>query len=84
MSLKIQLSETKTVVTRPAETVEISGEISINRIVDIPSEKTVFVYTDQLGRIDLPTLSNENYDTPQEWSTADVVEAVENYLNSLV
>lgn len=83
MDLKIQLSQPKTVVTRPAETVEISGEISINRIVDIPSEKKVFVYTHELGRIDLPTLSDENYDTPHEWSTADVVEAVENYINSL-
>ena len=83
MSLKVSISENKTIVTIPEQSVKLNGEITINRIVDMPSEKKVFVLTKELGKIDLPSLSDENYDTPSEWTNADVVSAIEQYVNGI-
>jgi hypothetical protein len=83
MSLKVSVSANKTIITLPEQSVKLNGEITINRIVDMPSEKKVFVLTKELGKIDLPSLSDENYDTPSEWTNADVVSAIEQYVNSI-
>jgi len=84
MSLSITLSGQKEVVTQPQETVTLNGDVSIRRIVDIPGEKQVVVFVDGLGRIELDELSGDNYDTPAEWSNADVLTALTNYINANV
>ena len=84
MSLSITLSSQKEVVTQPQETVTLNGEVSIRRIVDIPGEKQVVVFVDGLGRIELDELSGDNYDTPAEWSNADILTALTNYINANV
>jgi hypothetical protein len=84
MSLSITLSDQKEVVTQPQETVTLNGEVSIRRIVDIPGERQVVVFVDGLGRIELDELSGDNYDTPAEWSNADVLTALTNYINANV
>ena len=84
MSLSITLSGIKEVVIQPQETVTLNGEVSIRRIVDIPGERQVVVFVDGLGRIELDELSGDNYDTPAEWSNADVLTALTNYINANV
>lgn len=84
MSLSITLKSQKEVVTQPQETVTLSGEVSIRRIVDIPGEKKVVVFVDGLGRIELDELSGNNYDSPAEWSNADVLTALTKYINANV
>lgn len=74
MSLKIELTEPKVVVKQP-EITETITEITIDRIVDIPSMKKVFVFI-KGERIELPQLSGDNYDTPNEWTNTDVINAV--------
>ena len=81
MSLKVTLSSSKTVTTQPAQTVSLpAGDIEIRRIVDIPNEKRVSVFIDNLGQIDLDELSGDNYDNPAEWTNASLQTAVSNYI----
>lgn len=80
MSLNVSLSATESVTLRPAEVVELSGDVSISRIIDLPKQRKVIAVVDGLGRINLEELSGDNYDTPNEWSNADVVTAVANYI----
>jgi len=80
MSLKVSLTKSKKVITQPEQSVTFSGDVEIQRIVDIPSEKLVFAFVEGLGRIQLDDLSGDNYDTPAEWTNADVVAAVKKYL----
>tara|TARA_E500000318_G_scaffold86880_1_gene83671 strand:+ start:4145 stop:4390 length:246 start_codon:yes stop_codon:yes gene_type:complete len=80
MSLSVSLTTPKKVITQPEQSVTFSGEVQIQRIVDIPSEKLVFAFVEGLGRIQLDDLSGDNYDTPAEWTNADVVAAVKKYL----
>ena len=81
-NLSINLSSAKTVVTQPEESVTLEGEVIIRRIVDIPGEKQVVAFVEGIGRLELDELSGDNYDTPAEWSNADVVTAVTNIINS--
>lgn len=74
MSLKITLDEPQVVVKQPAVT-ETKTEIVIDRIVDIPSQRLVFVMIDG-QKYELDLLSGPNYDVPQEWTNADVLNAV--------
>ena len=80
--LSINLPSAKTVVTQPEESVTLKGEIGIRRIVDIPGEKKVVAFVDEIGRLELDDLSGDNYDTPAEWTNADVVAAVKAIINS--
>jgi hypothetical protein len=81
-NLSINLSSAKNVVTQPEESVTLEGEVIIRRIVDIPGEKQVVAFVEGIGRLELDELSGDNYDTPAEWSNADVVTAVTNIINS--
>ena len=81
-NLSINLSSAKTVVTQPEESVTLEGEVVNRRIVDIPGEKQVVAFVEGIGRLELDELSGDNYDTPAEWSNADVVTAVTNIINS--
>ena len=80
--LSINLSSAKTVITQPEESVTLNGEVVIRRIVDIPGEKKVVAFVDDIGRLELDDLSGDNYDTPAEWTNADVVTAVKAIINS--
>jgi len=75
MSLKITFTTPKVIIKQP-EITETITELVIDRIVDMPTQKKVAVF---IGgeRIELETLSGDNYDTPSEWNNADVVAAVE-------
>lgn len=77
MSLQITLNAPKTIVKQP-EITETISEITIDRIVDIPGEKKVFVFI-KGERIELSQLSGDNYDTPNEWTNEAVVDAVKAY-----
>lgn len=74
MSLKITLTKPKTIVKQP-EITETISEITIDRIVDFPKEKKVIVFI-KGQRIELSQLSDDNYDTPSEWTNDDVIAAV--------
>ena len=79
--LTVNLSSETTYVTQPEQSVTVSGDLVIRRIVDIPGEKKVVAFVEGVGRLELDELSGDNYDTPAEWTNADVVTAVTNLLN---
>ena len=79
--LTVNLPTETTYVTQPEQSVTVSGDVVIRRIVDIPGEKKVVAFVEGVGRLELDELSGDNYDTPAEWTNADVVTAVTNILN---
>lgn len=79
--LTVNLSSEKKYVTQPEQSVTVSGDLVIRRIVDFPGEKKVVAFVEGVGRLELDELSGDNYDTPAEWTNADVVTAVTNLLN---
>lgn len=79
--LTVNLSSEKKYVTQPEQSVTLSGDVAIRRIVDIPGQKKVVAFVEGVGRLELDELSGDNYDTPAEWTNADVVTAVTNLLN---
>ena len=57
MSLKVNVPSQKTLTIQPAQTVSVpAGDINIRRIVDVPGEKRVSVFVDEIGQIDLDEL----------------------------
>lgn len=83
MSLTINLSAEREVVTRPATKATLPKDIKIERIVDIPGSREVAVFLPVLGRVVLDDLSGDNYDQPAEWTNADVLAAVTKYVEGL-
>lgn len=81
-NLTINLTSEKKFVTQPEQSITLEGEVIISRIVDIPGEKRVIAFVEGIGRLDLDELSGDNYDTPAEWTNADVVTAVTNLINA--
>ena len=79
--LTVNLSSEKKYVTQPEQSVTLSGDVVIRRIVDIPGQKKVVAFVEGVGRLELDELSGDNYATPAEWTNADVVTAVTNLLN---
>lgn len=79
--LTVNLSSETTYVTQPEQSVTLSGDVVIRRIVDFPGEKKVVAFVEGVGRLELDELSGDNYDTPAEWTNADIVTAVTNLLN---
>ena len=79
--LTVNLSSEKKYVTQPEQSVTLNGDVVIRRIVDIPGQKKVVAFVEGVGRLELDELSGDNYDTPAEWTNADVVTAVTNLLN---
>ena len=79
--LKVNLSSETIYVTQPEQSVTLNGDVIIRRIVDFPGEKKVVAFVEGVGRLELDELSGDNYDTPAEWTNADVVTAVTNLLN---
>lgn len=76
--LTVNLSSETTYVTQPEQSVTLDGTIVIRRIVDFPGQKKVVAFVEGVGRLELDELSGDNYDTPAEWTNADVVTAIEN------
>ena len=74
MHLTIPLTTPRIIVKQP-EITETISELEINRIVDMPGQRKVFAFVNN-ERVELPSLSDDNYDTPNEWTNADVVSAV--------
>jgi hypothetical protein len=74
MSLPVKLNTTKELVVRPAETIT-TDTLVIERIVDIPEEKSVFVFIRGLGRVKVAALSDAKYDAPQ-WTNESLAAAV--------
>ena len=81
-TLSVNLTAAVNYTTQPAQTISLDGDIIINRIVDIPAEKRVFVLLENVGQIELAELSGDNYDTPAEWTNADVVAAVKKVITA--
>ena len=81
-NLTINLTSEKKFVTQPEQSVTLEGEVIINRIVDYPGQKKVVATVKGIGSIELDELSGDNYDTPAEWTNADVVTAVTNLINA--
>lgn len=76
MSLNIELTTPVKIVKQPLveETVK---ELVIERIVDVPKDKKVFVFIKgERDKVELAGLSGDNYDVPDEWTNADIVAAV--------
>jgi len=48
----------------------------------MPEAKKVIAFVDDIGRLELDDLSGVNYDSPAEWTNADVVKAVKAIINS--
>ena len=80
--LTVNLSSEKKYVTQPEQSVTVSGDVVIRRIVDIPGQKKVVAFVEGVGRLELDELSGDNYDTPAEWTNADVVAAVKNVITA--
>lgn len=79
MSLEIILNASTQIITEPALT-ESVDKIVIDRIVDYPSHKKVIVHV--FGKpIELESLSGDNYDSPSEWTNADIINAVRAHFN---
>ena len=82
-ALTVKLTKSVDYTATPAEIVTLpKGDIVINRIIDIPGNKKVIAFVDGIGRLELAALSDANYDSPAEWSNADVVAAVKAVLTS--
>jgi hypothetical protein len=83
MNLSVTLNEDKSVVIAPVQTSTIpSGTLEIERIIDVPSKREVIVIVNHIGRILLEDLSGDNYDTPAEWTNADIQNSLLNWINS--
>ena len=82
--LTTTITQASTAITTPAETVsfEAGTEVQILQIIDTPASKSVEVIVENLGEIKLDSLSDDNYDTPAEWTNADVVAAVKAYIET--
>ena len=81
MSLIITFDTPQEIIVRP-EVKKTITQLTVNRIVDIPSERKVAVFIDG-DRIELGALSGENYDTPDEWTNATLVDAIKAYYSSI-
>ena len=82
--LTTTITQASTAITTPAEIVsfEAGTEVQILQIIDTPASKSVEVIVENLGEIKLDSLSDDNYDTPAEWTNADVVAAVKAYIET--
>lgn len=67
--MEINLSGDKTINIVPAENV-ITSKVTIDRLVDLPTEKVVFAVTREIGRINLWV--GEEYDAIGQWTNDDV------------
>jgi hypothetical protein len=81
MSFIVPLSQSKDLVIRPAVTKTVN-EIVIEKVIDNPTDKTVYVFIGEVGLVKLDALSDDNYDNPQ-WNNESLTTAVRNYIESV-
>lgn len=67
--LNVALDGTYDIITRPAETKKLSN-VTITRMIDMPTAKVVKVATLELG--DLILWTGDEYDAIGQWTDADV------------
>jgi hypothetical protein len=79
MSISINLNNPKTVVLREAD-VKTFNTITISRMIDIPKQKIVRVFIEEL---DNPILlwEGEEYDNIGQWTDEDVIEKLNELYN---
>jgi hypothetical protein len=67
--MKITLENPKELTIRPAQVKTIS-EITIDRMVDLPKQKKVIIFSKELGMVTL--WEGESYDLIGQWTDLDV------------
>lgn len=77
--MEINLSGEKTITIVPAQNV-VTNVINIERMVDLPNERTVFAMTRELGRIELWV--GDAYDAIGQWTDDDVQNRIIELYNS--
>jgi len=78
--LEVDLGQEVNVVTRPVETRTVET-VTIERMVDIPADKRVLVYTNEIGELVL--WEGADYDAIGQWTDQDVINRVKALLISL-
>lgn len=78
--LEVNLGQEVNVVTRPVETKTVEA-VTIERMVDMPADKRVFVYTHEVGELVL--WEGADYDAVGQWTDQDVINRVKALLTSL-
>lgn len=68
-AMKISLAGTVTHIVRPVESITLSV-LTVTRMVDLPSEKKVFVNTREIGELLL--WEGAEYDAIGQWTNLDV------------
>lgn len=74
MSLTFNLATPKKIIEQP-EVSRTLTDIFIENIVDVPSEKRIFCHVAYFGRVELDTLSGDNYNNPP-WTDEMIINAV--------
>jgi len=69
--MNITLNTPKEIVVI-AEKVKIINQITINRMVDMPSQKKVFAFTKEIGQVML--WEDAEYDAIGQWTDQDVID----------
>lgn len=79
MSISINLTNPKTVVLREA-TVKTFNTVTVSRMVDIPKQKIVRVFLEEL---ETPIIlwEGEDYDNIGQWTDGDVIEKLNELYN---
>jgi hypothetical protein len=82
VNMYMALSAPKTIITRVAETAEIS-EVTVLRVLDDAQSQEVLVWVEGVPQaIKLGGLSGENYNNPP-WTDELIVQHVEAFIESL-
>lgn len=78
-AMQVELDAEVNYVIRPAETRQVS-HITIDRMVDFPSRRTVSVFTHQVGELVL--WEGDAYDEIGQWTDTDVMNRIKELLAS--
>jgi hypothetical protein len=68
--MDVNLGSTASIVTQPEQTISLST-LTVERMVDLPNEKKVFVFIKELGN-QVTLWEGASYDAIGEWTNADV------------
>lgn len=70
MALEVTLSQERTIEVQPVQTAAITT-LTVNRMIDVPGEKKVFVFLEELRQ---PVLlwEGDAYDAIGDWTNANV------------
>ena len=68
--MDVNLGTTTSIVTQPEQTISLST-LTIERMVDLPNEKMVFVFIKELGK-KITLWEGDDYDAIGQWTDTDV------------